>query len=443
VSDSGSISLAQDGERFIPGMPKIIELEHLHRYRIAAELTAGKRVLDIASGEGYGSFLLSKHAAMVTGVDISGEAIAHATKKYVAENLIFAVGSCSQIPLGDQTVDAVVSFETIEHHDQHEQMLLEIKRVLRPNGWLMISSPNKLEYSDKPNYKNPHHVKELYEAEFISLLSKYFHTLHIYGQRATFGSYVAPYKDDRDSSSFTSRPHKEAENFELSFIRNPLYFFAIASDTQVRPIPPSLLEGRSAEAELVTAVRDELKAVQLNADAQIQYRDALVDELRKQISDIERNSTDQILYRDALANELENKLDAVRINADEQIRYRDALLAELKNQLEQTERSNTQQLAHRDAKIDELSLRLESAELVAHTQIRDRDALLEQSKQSLSRIEASCEDEVNRRDIEILQLRSELAELMKQLDLHETALGSRKMLLRRILDITFGEHKKK
>jgi len=62
--------------------------------------------------------------------------------------------------------DLVVSFETIEHHDEHEQMLAEVKRVLKPDGMAIISSPDKAIYTDKPEYHNSFHVKELYREEF-------------------------------------------------------------------------------------------------------------------------------------------------------------------------------------------------------------------------------------------------------------------------------------
>jgi ubiquinone/menaquinone biosynthesis C-methylase UbiE len=164
--------LTWDGERYIPGMSAHIEVEHMHRYLVAARLCQGARVLDIACGEGYGSFALSRTAASVIGVDISDEAVQHARAAYSdrADNLQFVAGSAAAIPLGDASVDMVVSFETIEHHDQHEAMVREIKRVLRPGGLLVISSPNKHEYSDVTGYSNPWHVKELYLDEFEALL---------------------------------------------------------------------------------------------------------------------------------------------------------------------------------------------------------------------------------------------------------------------------------
>jgi ubiquinone/menaquinone biosynthesis C-methylase UbiE len=135
------------GERFVPEARGNIELEHLHRYLQACEIAAGKVVLDIASGEGYGSAMLANRAGRVFGVDNSLEAVEHARNRYKKENLEFMAGHCAAIPLPDKSVDLVVSFETIEHHDKHHQMMREIKRVLRPAGALLISSPDKRWYS--------------------------------------------------------------------------------------------------------------------------------------------------------------------------------------------------------------------------------------------------------------------------------------------------------
>ena len=118
----------------MPEIPGNIRLEHLHRYLLAAELAKGRRVLDIACGEGYGSDLLSQVARLVVGVDIAIEAFEHASLRYHRPNLKFVAGSCTTIPLASGSVDVVVSFETLEHVAEHEAMLKEVRRVLVPSG---------------------------------------------------------------------------------------------------------------------------------------------------------------------------------------------------------------------------------------------------------------------------------------------------------------------
>jgi ubiquinone/menaquinone biosynthesis C-methylase UbiE len=103
------------GERIETFVLNQTTVEHLHRYGIAMQFAAGKTVLDIACGEGYGSKLLSSKALRVTGVDIDFETIANAKQKYISPNLTFTQGSADKIPVEDASIDVVISFETIDY----------------------------------------------------------------------------------------------------------------------------------------------------------------------------------------------------------------------------------------------------------------------------------------------------------------------------------------
>jgi len=183
VSTPASNALTFTGERFAPEVRGAIWYEHWHRYCLVRPLARGLTVLDAACGEGYGSFLLSATAREVVGVDISAEAIAHAGARYAAANLRFARGSCSALPLADASVDLVVSFETIEHLAEQEPMLAEFRRVLRPDGVLVISSPNQPVYSGTEPGANEFHVRELTRDELAALLAPGFPRQRWYGQR--------------------------------------------------------------------------------------------------------------------------------------------------------------------------------------------------------------------------------------------------------------------
>lgn len=177
------------GERLTTSLDSVHGvIEHLHRYAIAQKIAKDKIILDIASGEGYGSYLLSQVADKVIGVDIDEKSINHATKKYAStKNLEFLVGSTDSIPIADNTVDIVISFETIEHHDKHELMMKEISRVLKKNGMMLISSPEKSIYAERdPN--NPFHIKELTLIDFKDLLNRYFKNVILFNQRFVIGS---------------------------------------------------------------------------------------------------------------------------------------------------------------------------------------------------------------------------------------------------------------
>ena len=218
------------GERFVPQVHGNIELEHMHRYLMACDLAAGKDVLDIACGEGYGTEIIARSANRVYGVDISSEAISHAEAKYLTDNIQFMIGSCDAIPLPDQSVDLVVSFETIEHHDKHQEMMLEIKRVLRPDGVVIISSPDKQTYSIEPNYQNPYHIKELYADEFKELLASHFNNTKHFGQKIAYGSAILEEDGSSPQKSYWDMDEKICGS---SGLHKPVYILSIASDSEL------------------------------------------------------------------------------------------------------------------------------------------------------------------------------------------------------------------
>ena len=226
------------GERFIPDSKGIIELEHLNRYYFVVNQIdlKDKVVLDIASGEGYGSNILSKFAHKVIGVDISNEAIAHAKKKYEGANLNYIQGNAVEIPLEDESIDVVVSFETIEHHDKHIEMIKEIKRVLKKDWILIISSPDKKYYSDLPKYKNEFHVKELYYDEFRLLIKSNFDKIYFFSQRTFGGSIIAL---DEAYKSYNKPLVVEQSGENHSFL--PLYNIAIATNNSKYEISEQLV----------------------------------------------------------------------------------------------------------------------------------------------------------------------------------------------------------
>ena len=192
-------------------------------------------------------------AESVKGVDISEEAVAHARQKYSKPNLEYSQGSADAVPLGDASVDVVVSFETIEHHDRHAEMMSEVKRVLRPGGVLVISSPDKLNYSDLPNTSNPFHVKELYREEFYALVKGHFANVEMLSQRVVYGSLVAPVRGARGFLEYAGNFDEVRASGEL---RRPTYNLCVASDVALPQVPVSLYDGwRVFEAALEDARR--------------------------------------------------------------------------------------------------------------------------------------------------------------------------------------------
>jgi SAM-dependent methyltransferase len=256
------------GERLTTAASGQVEIEHLHRYFLARELCRGLDVLDVASGEGYGSALLAQVARSVIGVELSDDAVAHASTAYVAPNLRFQQGDARNLPLADASVDAVVSFETIEHFYEHEQFIAEIRRVLRPGGLLIISSPEPSVYSPTGSSANPYHVRELTRAEFENLLRSVFPHLDILAQRPMLGS--ALIADDRAGASRTITFERRGDNhYEMNRnLARPPYIIAIASDEAIPAAPNSLFIETSEIGDVLA------RAAQFGLADNLQHRNA-------------------------------------------------------------------------------------------------------------------------------------------------------------------------
>jgi SAM-dependent methyltransferase len=165
------------GERVIPGEVDVDLLnEHMARYTFAARLARGKRVLDAGCGAGYGSADLARAAERVVGVDRAPEAIEFARARYAAPNLSFEEASVEALPHADGSFELVVAFEVIEHLEDWRGFLREARRVLVANGQLVVSTPNKLYYTESrgADGANPFHVHEFDFEEFRAELKAFF-----------------------------------------------------------------------------------------------------------------------------------------------------------------------------------------------------------------------------------------------------------------------------
>ena len=227
------------GERFIPGTRGEIWIEHWHRYHFASRWVEGKRVLDLACGEGYGSALLARRAAHVLGVDVSQQAIDHAKREYAGlANVEFKQGSCTAIPAADASIDVAISFETLEHIAEQEQFLAELARVLKPEGVLIISCPNKAEYTDKRGTRNEFHVKELYRDELDALVRKRFPHVTWYGQKPTFFSVIAPENVAQAAGELVEVSEKKPDQGR-AHLASPLYFILVAGRERSAAVAPA------------------------------------------------------------------------------------------------------------------------------------------------------------------------------------------------------------
>lgn len=226
-----SDSLEFTGERFTPECVREIWYEHLHRYAMAVSWCQGKRTLDAACGEGYGSALLAGSASSVEGVDISEQAVTHAKKRYGnLENLQFQTADCTLLPFADNEFDRVVSFETLEHLEAQEQLLSEFRRVLKADGFLVLSSPDKAIYTDQLKTVNEFHVKELYRHELEELIGRHFPACQLLGQKLMFHS-AAWSLDNISHVSLDQVSANELQHPE-QITQAPMYFIALCAAEQ-------------------------------------------------------------------------------------------------------------------------------------------------------------------------------------------------------------------
>ena len=163
------------GERVIPGQVEAdLWAEHVARYAFAARYAAGKRVLDVGCGTGYGTAELAKTARSATGVDVAPEAVEYATEHY--PGITFRIAPAGKLPFDVASFDLITAFELIEHLDDWRAMLHEVRRVLDRAGVFIVSTPNKLYYAETRGTAgpNPYHRHEFEYAEFRSSLSEFF-----------------------------------------------------------------------------------------------------------------------------------------------------------------------------------------------------------------------------------------------------------------------------
>lgn len=283
------------GERLIPeGNHKTLTYgEHLARYQSVLSSVKGKTVVDIASGAGYGTNLIAKHAKLVTGIDYSIEAIEYSKKLYKAKNLKFVQGDAQNIPIKDSSIDVVVSLETIEHIHDPEKFVKEVKRILKPSGQFIVSTPNDDEYIED----NEFHLHEFQLKELKKLINKYFKNSTYYYQGSYFSAGVY------DENLFTkegSYSGKTTKTFGQP-INKAIYFIASASDDDV-----ALLDNNTVIADSWNTKDD----IQRDKERQIDRG-----KLDLALRDAQKKVTELVLAKEAIEverNQAYEKLDRIK-----------------------------------------------------------------------------------------------------------------------------------
>src|SRR4051794_35055231 len=224
-------------ERFDPATMagELTEAEHLGRYLWAGQFARGKRVLDAGCGTAYGSAILSREgAASVVGVDVA-PAVIEAARGEVGDEVELIVGDISSLEFDDDSFDVVACFEVIEHVENPEPVVRELRRVLAPGGILIASSPNRESYVPG----NPHHVREFLPDEFRALLGAAFTHVGLWRQQGWIGVGVF---DDPTMSVEAADLDQQVRVFKAAGAEpgSETYTLAIASDRALPDADPAL-----------------------------------------------------------------------------------------------------------------------------------------------------------------------------------------------------------
>jgi len=267
LNDVHDKTIDEQGERMVPAFHKgaLVYGEHITRYESVADLVRGKVILDIASGSGYGSYIMAEHAKKVYGVDVDQSSVDYASRNYKHANIEYRIGSAEEIPLDDNSVDVVVTFETLEHIQNYEKFIQEIKRVTKPDGFAIISTPNDPEFPEDNHF----HLHEFQEKELEELLKKYFKYTDFSYQ------YTWYYTALLDKSPADQEWLKPLNTYNVAPVKNDkaLYFMVVCSDSKL-PADAKIKElaaisehysARQAQTEIkrVKAMETELDSAQI------------------------------------------------------------------------------------------------------------------------------------------------------------------------------------
>ncbi|MEA3254866.1 MAG: class I SAM-dependent methyltransferase [Candidatus Altiarchaeota archaeon] len=230
------------GERVIPGKIELNDLyvEHMSRYLFASKYVKDKSVLDSGCGCGYGSYTLAVNGACeVVGIDISKDAVEYSKNHYGRSNLEYLVMDCRHLKFPDSRFDVVVSFEFIEHIKEQDDYLTEICRVLKDNGVLIISTPNK-KYG---NPSNEFHIKEFHLPEFRDFLKKYFREIDMFNQNYSL-SYLNNKQNFEDIQQSQQQLQSEIQQLRSEIDRVPLNILKMIIPEFIRGIFPQGFRNR-------------------------------------------------------------------------------------------------------------------------------------------------------------------------------------------------------
>lgn len=188
MTEAESMAGSLGDERVVPTVRDGHYFRHVCNYTFAARyVKTGDNVLDGGCGTGYGAAILSETAARVIGIDRAPAAIAYSRTNFSRPNVHFLVMDCVQLAFPSRVFDIVVALQVFEHVAAWSDFLAEVRRVLRPAGLFVLSTPNRLTTSRQERASGtPHyhfHVNEVTARELRRRLREHFATVEMFGVR--------------------------------------------------------------------------------------------------------------------------------------------------------------------------------------------------------------------------------------------------------------------
>ena len=272
---------------------------------------------------------------------------------YKKDNLIFLQGSIINIPIeGEKIFDIIVCFEAIEHIKEHEILLQEIKRLIKDDGFLIISTPNKQMHSDILGHTNPFHVKEIYYQDFCDLLKNQFSYINLFGQGVYIGSSIYPHNSNSTTDScneFVISYEGDHFSFKDESEKTPLFFISIASNKELNKsiLHKSFLMDISNME--ISVFQNRIKQLTSKIEELHQHYDAMTDQrddrdiqikqLSSQFEELQlhyEEMTDQRDNRDIQIKQLSSQFEELQLHYEEMTDQRDDRNIEIKQLSSQT-----------------------------------------------------------------------------------------------------------
>jgi SAM-dependent methyltransferase len=405
------------GERAIPGEVDADLLnEHVARYLFAARLARGKRVLDAGSGAGYGSAELARTAQSVVGLDSAPEAVDFARAHYQLPNLFFERASCAALPHPAGAFDLVVAFEVIEHLEDWSEFLLEARRVLAPTGQFIVSTPNKLYYTESRGAAgaNPFHVHEFEFEELRGELTRIFPHVSMFLENHVEGLAFQP-----DAPDSAVEVRVEAEQTAPA---DAHFFVAVCAHRSQLGHPtfvyvPAAANVLRERQRHIALLESELSTKNEWLAESERQRETLQEALRGQTVELERSNrwaedlNREVQERRAGVTQLQEELERSNRWAEEldrEVQERRASITQLQAELERSNRwaeDLNREVEERRALVTQLQGELERSNQWARSEVARLQGELERSNLWAGDLNR----EVDERRARIVELQAELA----------------------------------